>query len=125
MVLLSDKNNHDKTTVVPYTVYVLNCIKEHVGDNVCDIEIWTDGSSIQFKNKYTFRFIGITLPQLIAYKVCWNYSATSHGKVALDGVGGTIKRVATQAVVTRKWIIKNAVSMFSAVNDKTKFTLLS
>ena len=41
MVLLSDNNDHDKTTVVPYTVYVLKYIKEHFGDNVLDIEIWT------------------------------------------------------------------------------------
>ena len=120
MVLLSDNNNHDKTTVVSYTVYVLNYITEHFGDNVYDIEIWTDGPSSQLKNKYIFAFIGITLPQLIAYKVFWNYSATSHGKGAVDGVCGTIKRVATQAVVIRKAIVKDAVSMFNAVNKKTK-----
>ena len=91
IVLLSDSNNHDKTTVVPCTMYVLNCIKEHFGDNVHDIEIWTDGRSSQFKNKYIFEFIGINLPQLIAYRVFWNYSATSHGKGAIDGVVGTIK----------------------------------
>ena len=91
MVLLSGNNNHDKTTVVPYTAYVLNYIKEHFGDNVHDIEIWTDGPSNHFENKYIFGFIGITLPQLITYKVFWNYSATSHGKGAVDGVGGIIK----------------------------------
>ena len=93
MVLLSDNNDHDKTTVVPYTVYVLKYIKKHFGDNVLDIEIWTYWPSSQFKNKYIFVFIGITLPQLIVYKVFWNYSATSHGKGAVDGVGGTIKWV--------------------------------
>ena len=126
-VLLSDNNDHDKTLVVPYTVYVLKYIREHFGDNVHDIEIWTDGPSSQFRNKYIFTFIGITLPQLIAYKVFWNYLATNHGKGAVDGVGGTIKRVATPAVVTRKAIIKDVVSMFSAVNERAKpsHTLLS
>ena len=119
MVLLSDSKNHDKTKVVPYTVYVLNYIKEHFGDNDYDTEIWIDGPSCQFKNKYIFVFIGITLPQLIVYKVFRNYSATSHGKGAVDGAGGTIKQVATQAVVTKKAIIKDAVSMFNAVNEKT------
>ena len=97
MVLLSDINDHDTTTVVPSTAYVLNYIKEHFGDNVHDTEIWTDGPSSQFINKYIFAFIGITLPQLKAYKVFWSYSATSHGKGAVDSIGGTIKRVATQA----------------------------
>ena len=120
MGLLSDNNNHGKTMVVPYTAYVLKYIKEHFGDNVHDHEIWTDGPSSQFKNKYIFAFIGITLPQLIAYKVFWNYSVGSHCKGAVDGVGATIKWVATQAVVTKKVIIKDAVSMFNAVNKKTK-----
>ena len=115
MVLLSGNNNHDKTTVVPYTAYVLNYIKEHFGDNVHDIEIWTDGPSNHFENKYIFGFIGITLPQLITYKVFWNYSATSHGKGAVDGVGGIIKWV-----VTRKAIVKDTVSMFNAFSKKTK-----
>ena len=123
MVLLSDNNDHEKTTVVPYTAYVFNYIKEHFEDNVHDIEIWTDGPSSQFRNKYIFEFIGITLPQLIAYNVFWNYSATSHGKVAVDVVGGTIKWVVTQALVTRKAILKDAVSMFNAVKEKTKLHL--
>ena len=33
-------------------MYILNYIKEHFADNVHDIEIWTDGPSSQFKNKY-------------------------------------------------------------------------
>ena len=123
VILLSDNKYHDKTTVVPYTAYVLNYIKEHFEDNVHDTEIWTDGPSSQFRNKYIFEFIGITLPQLIAYNVFWNYSATSHGKGAVDGVSGTINRVVTQALVTRKVILKDAVSMFNAVNEKTKLHL--
>ena len=95
----------------------------HTVYDIHDTEIWTDGPSSQFKNKYIFVFIGITFPQLIVYKVFWNYSATSHGKGAVDGVGGTIKWVATQAVVTRKAIVKDAVSMFNAVNEKTKLHL--
>ena len=31
-----------------------------------------------------------------AYKVFWNYSATNHGKGAVDSFGGTTKEVATQ-----------------------------
>ena len=116
-VLLSDNNDHDKTTMVPYTAYILNYIKEHFGD------IWTHGPSSQFENKYIFAFISITLPQLIVYKVFWNYSATSHGRGAVDCIGGTIKQVVTQAVVTRKAIFKGTVSIFNAVNEKTKWHL--
>ena len=102
------------------TAYVFNYIKEHFGDNVHDTEFWTDRPSSQFKNKYIFAFIGITLPQVEAYKIFWSYSATGNAKGAVDGVGGTIKRVATQAIVTRKAIVKDSISMFNAVNEKTK-----
>ena len=110
-----------------HTLYVLNYIKEHFGDNVHDIKIWTDGPSSQFENKYIFTFIGITLPHLIVMEVFWNYLATRHGKGAVDGVGGTIKQVVREAVVTRKAIIKDVVSVFNAVNEKAKpsCTLLS
>ena len=104
-------------------MYVLNYIKEHFGDNIHDIEIWTDGPSSQFRNKYIFGFIGITLPQVIAYNILWNYSAISHSKGAVDGVSGTIKQVAAQAVVIRKAIFKDTVSMFNAVSKKIKLHL--
>ena len=84
---------------------------------------YINGPSSQFRNKYIFEFIGITLPQLIVYNVFWNYSATSHDKGAVEGVGGTIKWVVTQALVTRKAILKDPVSMFNAVNEKTKLYL--
>ena len=40
MVLISDSNVHDKTTVVPYSLYVFNFIKENF-ERVRDVEVWT------------------------------------------------------------------------------------
>lgn len=123
MVLLSDNNTHDKTTVVPYTYFVLNHIKEKFSSDVKHCEIWTDGPSSQFKNRFMFAFVGFTLQKSFDFSVSWNYSATSHGKGAVDGIGGLIKRLATSATVTRKAIIKNADSMFQAINEKTNIYL--
>ena len=52
MVLLSDNNNHDKTTVAPYTMHVLQIAMDTFGNEVKEIEIWTNGPSSQYKNKY-------------------------------------------------------------------------
>ena len=64
-------------------------------ENIQNINIWTIHSKLtfsQFKNKFIFRYIGHKLPQLFPhYHVRWNYSATSYGKEAVDGLGGTIK----------------------------------
>ena len=62
MVLLSDNNNHDKTTVVPYTMHVLQIVMDTFGNEVKEIEIWTNGPSSQYKNKYLFVIIEIKLP---------------------------------------------------------------
>ena len=32
----------------------------------------------------------------------WNYSTASHGKGAVDGFGGTIKRLATRAIISHQ-----------------------
>ena len=129
MVLLSD-NNNDKTTVVPYTLHIIKAVMDLFGDEIKEIDFWTDGSSSQYKNKYVFAFIGIKLPEIFpSLKICCNYSATSCGKGAVDGVGGTIKHLATRAIIirkaiiTRKAILNNADSLLKAVQDKTKTIL--
>ena len=123
MVLLSDNNVHDKTTVVPYTLHVFNHVKETFGSDVSELEVWTDGQSSQFKNKFIFAYVGLILPKLFEFGVTWNYSATSHGKGAVDGIGGLVKRLATAAIVTRKSIIKDAQSMYDAIESKTRINL--
>ena len=90
-VLLSDSSNHNKTTVVPYTIHVLDYIWETFGADVKRVEVWTDEPSSQFKNKFIFAFIGIIIPMRYEFKVTRNYSATSHGKGAVGGIGGLIK----------------------------------
>ena len=57
------------------------------------------------------------------FKVTWNYSVTSHGKGAVEGIGCLIKRLATVSLMTRQAIIKGAKSMYDAVNAKTKIKL--
>ena len=48
-VLVSDSSIHDKTTFVPYTIYVLDYIRETFGTDVKKVEVGTDGPSSQFK----------------------------------------------------------------------------
>ena len=55
------------------------------------INVFSDGAASQFKQHYLF-------PNLhkweneFSMKLIWNFFATSHGKGAVDGIGGTVKR---------------------------------
>lgn len=125
MVIATDNSNHDKTTVLPYTLTVFNLVQELFGDQVKKVSVWTDGPSSQFKNKFICNYIGVILPQMFPdYKIEWNYSATSHGKGAVDGLGGTIKRMASRAVISRKAIIKGAETLTEALASKTSIKLV-
>lgn len=46
----------------------------------------------------------------------WNFFATSHGKGAIDGVGGTAKRMAWNLVKSRQVHISNASEFVNALN---------
>ena len=47
----------------------------------------------------------------------WNFFATSHGKGAVDGVGGVLKRRAWNKVNARQVVIQNAAESTDAVKD--------
>ena len=47
----------------------------------------------------------------------WNFSATSHGKGTVDGVGTTLKRQAMEKVQTNKVVVNNADEFYQAVQD--------
>ena len=52
-----------------------------------------------------------------ASNISWNFFATSHGKGAVDGVGGVLKRTAWNKVKARQVVIRNAAELTDAVKD--------
>lgn len=114
MVIASDVLDHDKRTVAAFTVEsfitILNTLK-----TVENINIWTDGPSSQYKNKYIFSLVP-RLSSKYNLGVRWNYTATSHGKGPNDGLGGNVKAIAHRMVMTRQTNITNAATFVSAVS---------
>ena len=56
----------------------------------------------------------------------WNFSATSHGKGPINGVGATLKRQAMEKIQTRKCVINNASEVFDAVQGSNiKVTMIN
>ena len=123
--IVSDTLDHSKNTVFPFTFKLLQSINTLFGLNIKTIDIWTDGPTSQFKNQYLFHIVGKIFPDLFRHwKINWNYFATSHGKGAVDGIGGSIKRLAERIVKSRLCIIKDAESFADNVEPHTKTVII-
>lgn len=81
--------------------------------HISKVYIWTDGAASQYKNKYNFTNITF-MKEDFSIDVEWNFHASSHGKCACDGVGGTIKRAAHKYSLSpiRESLITDAKSFY-------------
>ena len=80
--MVSDNLKHDKTVVIIFTDQILSL----KATNAKIVNIWSDGPSSQFKNRFVFKAL-----DFLTGKHCiiinWNFLATSHGKGPVDSVG--------------------------------------
>ena len=76
-----------------YNDYILS--NEHVSTKV----IWSDGLSSEFKNQY-MRFLIQELSKKHGKPFIWKFSAISHGKGVVNGVGGKIKSIVHKKVMS-------------------------
>ena len=111
---------YSKASVIPFLDEILMGMPPEADS----IRIWTDEPFIQFRNKFIMASMKM-LSHRHNLKFCWNFSATSHGKGPVDGVGGFLKRMASEKVMSRLPIINNAVEFFHAVQgSKVAATLM-
>ena len=64
------------------------------------VHYFTDGCGGQYKNRYNFMNL-CHHESDFGLLAEWNFFATSHGKNACDGLGGTVKRLVTKASLQR------------------------
>ena len=101
--------------MAPFTSQVLDVIKTEF-PTVEAVDVWSDGPSSQFKNKYIFALVS-KLEKHHELKITWNYFATSHGKGPNDGLGGNVKRMAHRLIMTNTKMIKNAETFADAIQS--------
>ena len=92
-------------------VFLNHLIKSLIGSEVYILNVWSDGSWSQFKN----RFIAASLKrleQINNIKLIWNFFATSHGKGPVDAIGGTVKRQVAARVFQRRAIVKDSITFY-------------
>lgn len=100
-VIISENNKHDAMAVHMFNKKMIHHLQLIYGsENVKKIFFFSDGCAAQYKNKLNFI-------NLLHYKTDfnvdteWHFFATSHGKGACDGIGGTVKRLASRTSLQR------------------------
>ena len=116
---ISDHMNHDTDAVF---TFLKSFIDDSIKPNFPDIKkiiYFSDGSSAQYKDHENFTNL-IHHAAHFEIKAEWHFFATSHGKNACDGVGGTIKRLAARASLQRPVTnqILTSKQLFDFANDE-------
>lgn len=110
-VVVSDELQHDKYAVWAFLNAILTDLKMEY-PQLRRTKIFSDGCVAQFKNKYTIS--NLCFFQEDFQLICeWNFFATSHGKGAVDGIGGLIKSKVWHQVKSRKVVVNSALDFFN------------
>ncbi|XP_060754349.1 uncharacterized protein LOC132865864 isoform X2 [Neoarius graeffei] len=107
-VIVSDELQHDKNAVTAFLTTLVKDLEVRFPE-MQKLHIFSDGSASQFKNRFVWFFLASTFMEIFpAITAEWHYFATGHGKGAVDGVGGTVKRAVGTAVLSREVVVANA-----------------
>ena len=87
---------HDTIAVFLFQKTLLSFLKEALPCTPEKIIYFSHGAASQYKNRKNFLNLCYHEKDF-GIRAEWHFSATSHGKGACDGVGGTVKRLATKA----------------------------
>ena len=103
-VVISDCLHHDTVAVHLFQRYFIAFLKELLParSHPKKIIYFSDGAAPQYKNRKNF--LNLCHHQNdFGIKAEWHFSATSHGKGACDGLGGTVKRLAARTSLQRPY----------------------
>ena len=101
-VIISDCLHHDTVAVHLYQKKLIGFLKPRLPYQLKKIIYFSDGAASQYKNRKNF--INLCHHESdFGVDAEWHFSATSHGKGACDGVGGTVKRLAARASLQRPY----------------------
>lgn len=96
-VFISDCLTHNTVLVHVFQKKLIDVIKKDFMPNLKKIYYFSDGSAAQYKNRKNFINLCHHAEDFDGIEAEWHFYATSHGKGACDGIGGTVKRLATKA----------------------------
>jgi hypothetical protein len=101
-VVISDCLHHDTVAVYLFQKHLMAHLKGHKVTQLQRVLYFSDGAAAQYKNRKNF--VNLCYHEVdFGVPAQWHFSATSHGKGACDGVGGTVKRLAAKASLQRPY----------------------
>lgn len=103
-VIVSECLHHDTTAVYLYQRCFIAFLQRFLPARSQPRKIiyFSDGAASQYKNRKNF--INLCHHELdFGISAEWHFSATSHGKGACDGLGGTLKRLAARASLQKPY----------------------
>ncbi|KAJ8050563.1 hypothetical protein HOLleu_03812 [Holothuria leucospilota] len=112
-VAVSDDRGHNTSTIKARPI--LDSLVPRVtklAPDIKGIHYWTDSPTAQYRNKTIFSIVADHYTIFDGVYATWNYFESGHGKGPCDGVGGTVKRLADDAV-KRGAVMQNANDFYS------------
>jgi cell division septum initiation protein DivIVA len=110
-VIVSDEKNHRASTVVSFLEHLVPKIKSLVPNLRC-INYLSDSPTSQYRNKIILNLIA-EHQMKFGTAATWIYTEAGHGKGPCDGIGGTVKRMADEAVRIHKVQIQDADDFYN------------
>ena len=103
-VVISDCLHHDTVAVHLFQKSFIDFLKNFLPPTLHPKKIiyFSDGAASQYKNRKNFLNLCHHKDDF-GVAAEWHFSATSHGKGACDGLGGTVKRLAARASLQRPY----------------------
>ena len=96
-IIISESTRHDTIAVHPFQGKLVEFLSQKCGGKKLQkIYYFSDGCAAQYKNCKNFTNLCYHAADF-GVQAEWHFFATSHGKSAGDGAGGTLKRLATTA----------------------------
>ena len=105
-VFVSDELGHNSATVFAIIKRLMSEMKE-TSPGLQHVHYYTDSPTSQYRNKTMFHIVS-QHEKLFGVTASWNFFEAGHGKGHCDGVGGSMKRMADEAV-----FIQDAADFFA------------
>lgn len=116
--IVSNDLSHNKYAVCVFLGKIIEEIKTSI-PTVNHLMIFSDNCAGQFKNKFVMSNI-CHMKNDYGLEVEWNFFASGHGKGAVDGIGGNVKRCVWMGVTSRRVIVSAAIDFHAYVQKHVK-----
>lgn len=108
--ILSDCTEHTKYSSATMIKVILDDLNSKHKNKFSKLQIWSDGAAQHFKQRFMFGLLTTLKKEF--QSISWEFFAASHGKGAVDGIGGTIKRKVFMAIKSRARVVRTPQEYF-------------